>query len=146
MAWVLSRTLGPPLGLYFLDAAARNVFQPQPVADDYVARSRAALVLRPDTLLASLQDLIALPAALAVQAPRYGTLPVPTTIVTGDADGAVGSATQAEPLSRTIPDVDLVVLPGIGHMVPWVATQALADAVSKLAERVAAPRPAAVAP
>ena len=146
VAWLLSRTLGPPLGLRFLEPAARNVFQPQPVAEGYVERSRAALVLRPDTLLASVQDLVALPAALALQAPRYGSLRVPTTIVTGDADNAVGNTTQADPLSRAIPGADLVVLPGIGHMVPWVATQALADAVSKLAERVAAPEAAPVAP
>ena len=112
---------------------------PQPVAEGYVARSRAALVLRPGTLLASVQDLIALPAALAAQAPRYGSLRVPTTIVTGSADNAVGNTGQAEPLSRTIPGARLVVLPGIGHMVPWVATQPLVEAVSHLADRMAAP-------
>lgn len=137
VAWLLSRTLGPPLGLRLLDAAARNVFLPQAVAPDYVARSRAALVLRPDTLVASLQDLIALPAALDAQAPRYATLRVPTVIVAGGADNAVTSVLQAEPLSRIVPGARLVDLPGIGHMVPWVATDALATEVARLAEQVA---------
>lgn len=140
VAWLLSRTVAPPLGLYYLDAAARNVFVPQPVAQDYVARSRAALVLRPDTLLASLQDLIALPAALDAQAPRYAGLRVPTAIVAGGADNAVTSALQAEPLSRMIPGARLVTLPGVGHMVPWVATDVLAAEVSRLAEGLAKAR------
>ncbi|WP_375462642.1 alpha/beta fold hydrolase [uncultured Methylobacterium sp.] len=140
IAWLLSRTIGPPLGLYYLDAAARNVFVPQTASEGYVGRSRATLVLRPDTLLASVQDLIALPAALAAQAPRYPGLRVPTVIVAGDADRAVTSALQAEPLAQMIPGARLVTLPGVGHMVPWVATEALAAEVSRLADQLSADR------
>lgn len=146
VAWLLSRTIGPPLGLYYLEAAARNVFLPQAAPADYVARSRAALVLRPATLLASLQDLIALPPALNAQAPRYPGLRVPTVVVAGDADNAVTTALQAGPLTAAIPGAHLVTLPGIGHMVPWVASDALAAEVSRLAERLAPMTAEPVAP
>ena len=137
VAWVLSRTIGPPLALAFLDKASRNVFQPQAEATDYLERARAALVLRPHTLLANVQDLVGLPEALAVQSPRYGTLKVPTVVVSGEADPVVKSALQAMPLAKAIPGARLVLLPGIGHMLHYVAADALAEAVAQLAETLA---------
>ncbi|MGU3540967.1 alpha/beta fold hydrolase [Methylobacterium sp. A54F] len=148
VAWCLSRTVGPPLGLYYLDGAARTVFVPQAVSEGYLARSRAALVLRPGTLLANVQDLMGLPAALAAQAPRYASLRVPTVVVSGEADRIVRTDLQARPLAGLIPGARLALLPGIGHMVPWVAPEALADAVSELADRTggATADPPVVAP
>lgn len=136
VAWLLSRTVGPPAGLYFLDGAARSAFAPQPISDGYIARSRAALVLRPGALLANLQDLVALPAALSAQAPRYSSLRVPTLIVAGDADPLVRTDLQGGPLAREIPGARLVTLPGIGHMVPWVASERLAEEVGRLADEL----------
>ena len=66
---------------------------------------------------------------------------MPTVVVAGDADNAVTTALQAAPLTAVIPGARLVTLPGIGHMVPWVASDALAAEVLRLAERLA-PRPA----
>ncbi|WP_204305555.1 alpha/beta fold hydrolase, partial [Enterobacter ludwigii] len=36
VTWLLSRTLGPPAGLYHLERGARAAFAPQPVAEDYL--------------------------------------------------------------------------------------------------------------
>ncbi len=104
VAWLLSRTAGPPLAQHFLPEAARRVFQPQPAMPDYAERARAALVLRPGTLLANVQDLLGLPAALAAQSRRYAEIRVPTLIVSGEADPIVRSDAQAVPLARAIPE------------------------------------------
>jgi pimeloyl-ACP methyl ester carboxylesterase len=137
VAWLLSRTIGPPLALYYLRGAAGQAFRPQAETEGYLERARAPLVIRPGALLANLQDLIGLPAALARMSPRYASLSVPTVIVSGDADPLVRPEAQAQPLARAIPGATLVLLPGIGHMVPWVAPEALADAVTGLAARAA---------
>ena len=137
VAWLLSRTLAAPVGLQFLAGAARTVFAPQAASPDYLARSRASLVLRPGTMLANVQDLIGLGPALEALSPRYETLRVPTVIVAGGADPVVRTDQQAEPLAAAIPDARLVVLPGIGHMVQYVAADALAAEVSRLADRLA---------
>ncbi|KQP58520.1 alpha/beta hydrolase [Methylobacterium sp. Leaf108] len=142
--WVLSRTLASPVGLYALPRVGGTVFRPQAAPDDYIDTSRAALVLRPATLRANVQDLVALPDALARQAPRYGTLAVPTVIVAGDADPVVVTERQGKPLAGLIPQAKLVVLPGIGHMVQIVAAEALATEVAALAERIAAAKRAGV--
>lgn len=140
--WVLSRTLGPPVAMYFLREAGRRVFQPEEPVPGYVTTSRAALVLRPKTLLANVQDLVGLTTALAAMSPRYGDLHVPTTIVSGAADPIVRPDLQAKPLSRAVPGAQLVMLPGAGHMIHYTAPDALADAVTALAaslRREAAP-------
>ena len=138
MAWLLGHTLATPLGLYNLPRVGGAVFKPQEAPGDYLDRSRAALVLRPGTMIANLYDLVGLPAALAAQAPRYGAIRSPTVIVTGDADAAVPAERQAVPLARAIPGATLVMLPGIGHMVQYVAVAALAAEVAALADRIGA--------
>lgn len=125
VTWLLTRTIAVPLGLYYLPGVARGVFRPEPLVEDYVEKSRAALILRPGSALANIQDLAGLPAALAQQAPLYASLRVPTVIVTGEGDPVVVTAKQAEPLSRAVPGARLVVLPGAGHMITYTAPDAL---------------------
>lgn len=132
VAWLLSRTLGPPLALYHLRGAAAHAFRPQPETADYLDRARVPLALRPGALLANLEDLMGLPAALERQSPRYGALRLPVLVVSGDADPLVRIEAQAEPLADRIPGARLLRLPGIGHMVPWVAADRLAEAVADL--------------
>ncbi len=142
--WLLSHTVGPPVALAFLREAGRRVFQPEEPVPGYVETSRTALVLRPGTLLANVQDLVGLTPALAAMSPRYGGLHVPTTVVSGASDPIVRPDLQAKPLSRAIPGARLVMLPGVGHMLHYTAPEALADAVSDLVatvRREAAPAP-----
>ena len=137
LLWFLTRTIAAPLGLYYLPRIGGTVFRPQDSPADYIETSRAALVLRPGTMRANIQDLVALPDALAAQSPRYGTIAAPTVIVAGDADPVVRTEQQAKPLAKVIPAARLVVLPGIGHMVQIVAAEALAVEVAALADRIA---------
>lgn len=140
MTWALSHTVATPIGLYYLPRVGGAVFRPQGAPADYLDRSRAALVLRPGSIAANLQDLAGLPAALDAQAPRYAGLRVPTVVIAGDADAAVPAERQAVPLAAAIPDARLVLLPGIGHMLQYVAVDALAAEVVRLADRIAAQR------
>jgi pimeloyl-ACP methyl ester carboxylesterase len=132
VAWLLSRTIGPPLAQHFLPEAAHRVFAPQPENPDYPRAARAALVLRPGTLLANVQDLLGLTKALAAQAPRYGEIRIPTLVIAGEADPIVRSAEQAVPLARTIPGARLVLLPGIGHMLQYVASDRVTEEIATL--------------
>lgn len=136
MTWLLTRTVAVPLGLYYLPSVAVSVFRPEPAVDGYIEASRAPLILRPGPALANIQDLAGLPAALAEQAPRYGTIGVPSVIVAGDADPIVQTRLQADPLSRAMPHARQVVLPGAGHMVTYTAPDRLVREVEALAEAV----------
>jgi pimeloyl-ACP methyl ester carboxylesterase len=135
VTWLLSRTVATPVGLYFLPRAGGHVFEPQAAPPGYLEASRAALVLRPTTMLANVQDLVGLPAALQEQSRHYGEITAPTVIITGDRDAIVPASRHAKPLADLIPGARLVVLPGIGHMVHSVATSAVIDAVARLSAR-----------
>lgn len=142
--WFLTHTVGTPIGLYLLPRAGEHVFRPQSAPAGYLHLVRAALVLRPGTLRANIQDLVGLPAALAAQSPRYGTIAAPTVIVAGDADPVVLTEQQARPLAKAIPGAKLVILPGIGHMVEVVAADTLVAEVAALADRIATSRRSAL--
>lgn len=131
--WLLTRTVAVPLGLSYLPKAAHGVFAPQAMTEGYVETARAGLILRPGAALANIQDLVGLPAALAELAPRYGGLAVPTLIVGGTDDPVVRTGVQAGPLAQTIPGARLVELPGIGHMLHYVAADALVTEIDAFA-------------
>ncbi len=132
VTWLLTRTVAVPLGLAYLPSVAKGVFRPEPPVEDYLERSRAALILRPGPALANIQDLAGLPAALAEQSPRYGDIRVPSVIVAGEADPIVVTKLQADPLSRAMPQARRVVVPGAGHMLTYTAADTLVREVEAL--------------
>jgi pimeloyl-ACP methyl ester carboxylesterase len=67
---------------------------------------------------------------------RYHQIKVPVAILSGTEDRIVWPQYHAKPLSRTIADATLEMLPGIGHMLHHARTDAVVAAVHRLAERV----------
>ncbi len=77
------------------------------------------MLLRPREFLANAWDLVTLKAAVAEQAPRYGEIKAPITIIAGDVDKTVSTNIHSRPLAATAPNAKLIVLPGVGHMVQY---------------------------
>jgi pimeloyl-ACP methyl ester carboxylesterase len=99
------------------DSGARNVFMPQTKPDDYIKNTATLLLLRPREFIANAHDLVTLKAAVAAQAPRYGEISVPTTVISGDVDKTVSTNIHSRPFTTAVPNAKLIVLPGVGHMV-----------------------------
>jgi pimeloyl-ACP methyl ester carboxylesterase len=114
---LLAYTVTLPLGLMFAEPAARNVFLPQAMPERFVQDSATPLLLRPREFLANARDLVTLKQAVIAQAPRYGEIRLPVTILAGDADQTVSTEIHARAFARAVPQTRLVVLEGIGHMV-----------------------------
>lgn len=114
---LLAHTITLPLGKLLINSGVRGVFLPQPVPDGYVENTASSLLLRPREFLANARDLVTLKAAVAEQSPRYASIKAPITIVTGDVDKTVSTNIHSRPLAATAPNVKLIVLPGLGHMV-----------------------------
>ena len=93
------------------------MFLPQTMPDGFVENTATPLLLRPREFLANARDLVTLKAAVAEQAPRYGEIKAPITIITGDVDKTVSTNIHSRPLAATAPNAKLIVLPGVGHMV-----------------------------
>lgn len=113
---VFTATVSAPVGAVLLDGAAQSVFAPETPPPDYVERAAVPLVLRPAEFAANAEDVRDLLAFVTAQAPRYGEIRVPTTIIHGDRDTTVSLDLHARALARQLPSARLLVLPGVGHM------------------------------
>jgi pimeloyl-ACP methyl ester carboxylesterase len=114
---LLAHTITLPLGYFATESGARNVFLPQTMPDGFVEQSATPLLLRPREFIANANDLVTLKAAVAEQAPRYGEIKVPVTIIAGEPDKTVKTDIHARPFAATVQNAKLIVLPDLGHMV-----------------------------
>jgi pimeloyl-ACP methyl ester carboxylesterase len=108
-------------------------FQPQTMPERYVRRSAAMLVLRPRSLMANWADVGSLETFLDRQAERYATLSAPTIVLAGEADPLVPAAGQCKRLAAVAPNVKIILLPGVGHMLHHAAASRVVEAVEALA-------------
>jgi pimeloyl-ACP methyl ester carboxylesterase len=114
---LFAHTITLPLGLLLADSGARGVFLPQTMPDGFVRNTATPLLLRPREFIANARDLVTLKAAVAEQSPRYGEITAPVTIITGEADKTVSTDRHSRPFAAAVPNVKLIVLPGVGHMI-----------------------------
>jgi pimeloyl-ACP methyl ester carboxylesterase len=119
---LFAATVAAPVGLATFDKAIEGVFAPQKPPPGYAERTQSKLLLRPAEFQANAQDLTDLKPFLQRQAPRYGAIRVPTTIITSDKDSIVSPELHAKALHRQIRGSRLVVLKDAGHMPHWTAT------------------------
>ncbi len=134
---LLAHTIMLPLGLLLADSGARSVFAPQPMPESFVKDSATRLLLRPREFVANAWDLVSLRAAMAEQAPRYGSIAVPITIIAGDLDKTVSTHIHSQPLARTVKQARLIVLKGVGHMIQYAAPELVVDEIEAMAGDVA---------
>jgi pimeloyl-ACP methyl ester carboxylesterase len=118
---LLAHTVTLPLGLLLAEPGSRSVFAPQAMPNDFIKDSATRLLLRPREFVANAWDLVTLRAAMAEQAPRYGAITAPITIIAGDVDKTVSTHIHSQPLARTAKNTKLIVLNGVGHMVQFAA-------------------------
>jgi pimeloyl-ACP methyl ester carboxylesterase len=130
---LLAYTVTLPLGLMLAGSGTRSVFAPQAMPASFVTDSATRLLLRPREFLANAWDLVTLRAAMAEQAPRYGNITVPISIIAGDVDKTVSTHIHSQPLARTAQNTRLAVLPGVGHMIQYAATDLVISEVEAMA-------------
>jgi len=139
VGWIYARTLALPLSLPFVGLALGSAFLPQRPPRDYRKRSAALLLLRPSTFFANARDMANLKRNLEPQPARYRGLAMPTLVMAGTADFIVAPQLHAVPFAAAVPHAKLVMLPGIGHMVHYAATERVVAEIEELAAMMAAP-------
>lgn len=135
---LLAYTITLPLGTLLAEPGARGVFLPQAMPPDFVRSTATPLLLRPREFLANAHDLVNLKAAVAEQAPRYAEISAPITIIAGDeSDKTVSTRIHSRPLAAAAPNARLIVLSGIGHMIPNVVPDVVIAEVEAMAGAIA---------
>ncbi len=134
---LFAHTLALPTGLLMLKAGARGAFLPQAMPDNYVRDTGVALLLRPREFLANARDMATLKDAVTAQMPRYAEIKTPVVILHGDVDKSVYLDVHARQFVKAVPHAELIVLPGIGHLVPAAATDRVVAAIEQLMPQAA---------
>ncbi|CAG9173164.1 Haloalkane dehalogenase [Cupriavidus pinatubonensis] len=129
---VLDHTVLPLAWRLTLNRAVRLMFAPAPVPDNFFEVVSREMILRPRQIRAASEDAVYLvPAARRLQK-RYADLTMPVTLVAGEGDMIVDPSRQSARLHREIRQSELILTPGVGHMVHHGGTTSLVNAVASM--------------
>jgi len=116
----------------------KKVFAPMPVAESFRQLS-PWMAARPVQLRASAAETaMMVPSAMALSK-RYQELKVPAMILSGTQDKIVDFGHNSERLNERIPDSELQLQPGVGHMTHYANLDQVLAAVDSIATRVGEP-------
>jgi len=129
-------TLTLPIAERLAPAAIANVFHPDRPPEGYAEAIKLPRLFRPDVFGANARDIATLRRAVAVQSKQYPSLKQPALIVTGTDDTVVWPSIHCEGLLKDLPNAELLVLNGAGHMPHHTHTEEIATALERLVCRV----------
>jgi pimeloyl-ACP methyl ester carboxylesterase len=133
---LFTRTLTTPAGALLMRTVTGAVFAPQAAPEDYLVAAQIPLVLRPSAFEANAQDVAGLYDAVTAQKNRYRDIRVPATVIAGDADRIVYTDIHSRSFAREVPGTKLIVLPGVGHMPHYAATDLVVGEIEALAASI----------
>lgn len=135
---VLRYTVSPLLTRLMWPAIAKRSFAPMPVSARFNAFPMW-MALRPRQLRASAaESALMVPSALSLSK-RYAELKVPAIIVAGTRDKIVDAGHHSERLSERLPDSQLQLEPGVGHMTHYAHPEKVMAAIDEIAAHVGEP-------
>ena len=136
LVWTMPALLGPSL----MPAGIAKGFAPGPVQPtDYAHIIGTPLFFRPASFKANAADMEAGSAQMGLQAPRYPSLSLPVSIISGQGDVIVYNAIHAAGLARDIPHAHSFRVPGAGHMPHWVDPHLVGAVIQSYAKDTALP-------
>lgn len=125
-AWVPETTI---------TGALDEIFEPNAVPEGYADHIGPRMSLRLPGFRENALERRALLAEITAQAPRYRTLTMPVELLHGDTDTIVPAHIHSIPLAEQLPNGNLTLLPGIGHMPHHVAMDEVIAAIDRAALR-----------
>lgn len=132
---VMRYTISPLIARATLPGMIKRVFQPAPVPERFEQEFPKALMLRPSPLRAAAEDAaLMVPSAMELER-HYKDLNVPVTIITGADDQIADVERQSKRLHQVLSGSELILLPGLGHMVHHLAPDAVVAAIDRTAQR-----------
>lgn len=126
-------TISPPMTRIFLPGVLRWLFSPAPVTERFEHGFPNSFAARPVQIGAEAEDsALMVPSAMKLQE-RYRELKLPIVLIVGDGDKMVDFDRQSKRFHEEVPQSELVVVPGAGHMVHHNAPDKVVSAVDRIA-------------
>ncbi|TFW35398.1 alpha/beta hydrolase [Massilia horti] len=117
---------------------AKFMFSPQPVPERFW-RIPPWLMVNPRQLRASAaESLLMVPSAMVLSR-HYAELKVPAAIVAGTHDKMASFKHNAEHLAEQVPENELTLEPGVGHMTHYAHPEKVMEAIDAMAAAVGEP-------
>src|SRR4051794_35888570 len=129
----LRHTISPPLSRLMLPGGIRAMFAPAPVPERFDRLFPKELMLRPLQLRASAEDAALMTPSVMELEQHYRELTLPVVILTGGDDQIADVGRQSKRLHQELPQSELIVLPGLGHMVHHLAPDQVIKAIDRAA-------------
>ncbi len=129
-----------PLGAAFVSQGyvkevLDTAFRPQLAPRDYLQRAGVPLAIRIETLRANNRQVNTLRPDVVLQSERYDEITVPIEIVHGTEDETVWPDIHAEPLAERLPNAEVTLLEGLGHMPHHLAPGDIIAAIDRATTR-----------
>jgi pimeloyl-ACP methyl ester carboxylesterase len=126
---ILRYTVSPLFGRLIARRMIKKVFAPREITRRFDEAYSIGIALRPWQIRATAEE-----AALMVPAARrfrhrYGDLHVPAVLFAGGGDTMSNVEAQSVRLHRMLPNAELHVLPNLGHMVHYFASDKITKAI-----------------
>jgi pimeloyl-ACP methyl ester carboxylesterase len=129
---IVAGLAAPTLDRALLPAVQRLMFSPQTPPDNWLRRYPYEDVLRTDSLVREGEDVAAMTPGAPTSVVNYAAITSPAKILVGDCDRIASPFLHGLRLACFLPHAERVILPGMGHMLHHVASDALVDAVLKM--------------
>ncbi|TVV74570.1 alpha/beta fold hydrolase [Sphingomonas solaris] len=131
---LFAHTLTPLIARLFGPLQVKASFSPAPVSP-WFADFPARMSLRPSQIrAASIEGAIMVPGAATISK-RYGELDLPVVIMAGDGDKIAWPERHAVLMHHEIARSVLRVVPGVGHMIHYDATDEVVDGIRDADQR-----------
>ena len=112
-----------------LGKMAKGMFSPKDVPANFFPVLSREMMLRPVQLRANAEDAAFMVPSANFMASRYQELNMPVTLIAGEEDLVVAIEGQSARLHDELPQSELHVVPGTGHMAHYVAQDLIVKAV-----------------
>lgn len=119
----------------YVEDTVASIFAPQEPPEGYLDHIGPALSLRRASMRANARQVNWSRPHVVEMSAQYGSITVPVEIVHGDADTIVPLAVHSAKVPAQIPDANLTVLPGVGHMPQHADPEAVIGAIDRVAAR-----------
>lgn len=131
---VMRYTISPLIGRLLWPGVLRIIFGPAPVPPLFAAKFAAWMVLRPSQLrAAAAESALLIPYAIALGR-RYHELTLPVVIMAGAKDRYADPHTHSVRLHRALPQSELKLISGAGHMIHHTAPRQVMAAIEAVAQ------------